>query len=407
MSDGVNWRIVGLAGSALIFGLLLVLDPGARSVGVALAFTALVAGWFLALSLSGGGPGRTAAPTVPSCPQDVAEHGAAAINCMSQTLAGQVDEMQAEVVRAQNLFGDAIGKLIDSFNGMIRQIRRQHELGMQIVTGEGAVGGRSSLAEFEAFAAETSETLRRFVDSVVENSRLAMGLVDLTERITGQMRTVNGMLGEIESIAKQTNLLALNAAIEAARAGEAGRGFAVVADEVRDLSGRTNHFSQEIRGMLASMQESIAAAEGAINQMAAQDMTFALTSKDSVEQAMAGIEAVNRRTGETVAELNHIAEGVESSVNQAVVSLQFQDMVNQLLGHVLRRLEVLREVAADEARLAAVFGASGDAEAAIRTMMSLQSHVEELARRLGELRQGVAHNPVQQSGIASGDIELF
>ncbi len=159
--------------------------------------------------------------------------------------------------------------------------------------------------------------------------------------------------------------------------------------------------------MLASMQESIAAAEGAINQMAAQDMTFALTSKDSVEQAMAGIEAVNRRTGETVAELNHIAEGVESSVNQAVVSLQFQDMVNQLLGHVLRRLEVLREVAADEARLAAVFGASGDAEAAIRTMMSLQSHVEELARRLGELRQGVAHNPVQQSGIASGDIELF
>ena len=67
--------------------------------------------------------------------------------------------------------------------------------------------------------------------------------------------------------------------------------------------------------------------------MAAQDMTFALQSKSDVEQAMNDVEG-NRHTSQTVAELNHIAEVMESSVNQAVVSLQFQDMVTQLVSHV-------------------------------------------------------------------------
>ncbi len=181
----------------------------------------------------------------------------------------------------------------------------------------------------------------------------------------------------------------------------------MVADEVRDLSGRTSHFSQQIRGLLANMQVSIEATEGAINQMAAQDMTFALTSKDQVEQAMIGIEEMNRRTGQTVEELNHIAGEVESSVNQAIVSLQFQDMVTQLLGHVVRRLEVLGEIAGDEGRLSAALRDTADPEAALRLMQSLSEHVEQLSEKLSELKRSVSNNPVQQSSFSSGDVELF
>ena len=406
MSGSNKLRVVGAGWSLLIGAVLWALEPAVRNGSVIVALVLVVLGWLLATVFVAKGASAQATVSLPgSLDRQVVEIGAAALGRMSRELGDQVGEMKGEISRAQNIFSDAIVKLIDSFHGMNQQVQKQQQLGLQIIAGGDGSGG--SVAEFETFASQTSETLRRFVDSVVENSRIAMSLVELTDRITTQMRSVKGMLGEIEGISKQTNLLALNAAIEAARAGEAGRGFAVVADEVRDLSGRTNHFSQQIRGLLANMEVSIEATEGAINQMAAQDMTFALTSKDGVEQAMAGIEAMNARTGAIVTELNQIAGQVEGSVSQAIVSLQFQDMITQLLGHVGRRLDLLADVVGDEQRLAETLGGVADAETAIRTLNSLREHVDVLAQKLGDLKRSVDNNPVQQGGFSSGDVELF
>jgi methyl-accepting chemotaxis protein len=323
---------------------------------------------------------------------------------VSAEFSTQLGEMRGEIARAQGIFTEAVGHLIASFHDINGYAQRQRQLGMAVIAGESET---NSVGEFERFATKTSQTLHQFVESVVENSRLAMSLVEMTDRIINQMREVRSRLGDIEGIAKQTNLLALNAAIEAARAGEAGRGFAVVADEVRDLSGRTNHFSQQIRTALDSMQMTVETTEQAINQMAAQDMTFALTSKGDVEEAMQGIEALNERTGQTVGELNQIAVQVETAVNQAVLSLQFQDVVTQLLGHVGRRLEVLDEVVVDELRMAEVLRGSADPEATLHALDALRSHVGQLSQKLISLNKGVDNNPVSQTGYASGDVELF
>lgn len=404
MSDNII-RVVGLACSAFVIAVLLAVEPAARTGSVIFGLLLLAGIWLVAmLFVTKPSAARNQRMRAPAELSEAASKSRMAISRLAGDLSGQMADMRSEIVRAQDIFGQAIANLIASFESINEQVRRQQQLGLQLVTGGGA---SNSVLDFQHFATQTSETLRRFVESVVENSRIAMGLVEMTDQITGRMRQVKGMLGEIEGISKQTNLLALNAAIEAARAGEAGRGFAVVADEVRDLSGRTNHFSHQIRELLANMEVSVSAAEGAINRMAAQDMTFALTSKESVEVAMGGIEEINHRTGETISELNLIADQVGSSVNQAIVSLQFQDMVTQLLGHVTQRLTILDQVIGDDTGLAAALESAALSDNAAGQLQHLAEHVEALAQRLGQSRQNLNENPVKQAAYASGDVELF
>ena len=403
-NKGLIW--VGAGWSALILAVLVTIEPSARSGSILFALALLIIGLLVLVSFQGGSSTGSESGQPNPLDRSVIEHSRQAIVRVSGEFSEQIIEMRSEITRTQTIFTDAIATLINSFQGINSEVQRQHALGLKIISGSGpdSAGG---LGEFEKFAAKTSETLRQFVDSVIQNSRVAMGLVEMTDRISTQMREVRGRLGEIEGIAKQTNLLALNAAIEAARAGEAGRGFAVVADEVRDLSGRTNHFSKQIRDALMTMQSHVEEAEGAINRMAAQDMTFALTSKNDVEVAMTGIEDMNRRTGDSVSELNLIAEKVEISVNQAVMSLQFQDMVTQLLGHVLRRLEILDEVVGDENQIASLLSNTNDSESTVQALDSVREHVDALSQKLNALKQKVNHNPVRQTGYSSGDVELF
>jgi methyl-accepting chemotaxis protein len=394
----------GFVWSGLVLAGMLIAGVGTTPLLLVLL---AVSGFLLLIAFGGTSSpaGAASSDKLGQAERAVLQHSSDAIERVSTEFTLQLGEVRSEVSRTQAIFAEAIEKLIGSFHGINEHVGRQQRLGMEIISRDG--DGEASLAEFETFAKKTSETMRHFVDSVIENSRIAMTLVEKTDLITVQMRKVKGMLGEIEGIAKQTNLLALNAAIEAARAGEAGRGFAVVADEVRDLSGRTSHFSKEIRTSLGDMQITIDDTENAINQMAAQDMTFALTSKDDVEKAMVGIEDVNHRTGRVVNELSTIAEQVEISVGQAVMSLQFQDMVTQLLGHVLRRLDVLDEVLVDEQKMVSVLRECTDPEATMQVLDSLRAHVDTLAEKLSALKQGVDHNPVRQSGYDSGDVELF
>ncbi|MBL8491560.1 MAG: chemotaxis protein, partial [Rhodocyclaceae bacterium] len=233
-------------------------------------------------------------------------------------------------------------------------------------------------------------------------------LVDLTDSIAARTRDVQGILSEIGAIAKQTNLLALNAAIEAARAGEAGRGFAVVADEVRDLSGRTTQFSQQINAMMQSMQQSVRQTEEAIQRMASQDMTFALESKSRVAEIIETMEGENRKRADAISRLGESAGQVDTQVARAVTALQFQDMVSQLVGRVRQRVDGLHEVAGELSKLGqriAETGGGEDFSAAIASMRMELGRIGSALAGLGAAKGESAESKSQS--LAQGDIELF
>ena len=307
-----------------------------------------------------------------------------------------------ELSRVQSLLSGAIQTLTASFQSMHEQTSDQVALTLSVTT-----GGDADPGQFDEFVRNTSDVMQQVIDSIVNNSKLGMELVTLTDDIADSTRNVQSILSEIGAIAKQTNLLALNAAIEAARAGEAGRGFAVVADEVRDLSARTSQFSQQINTLMSGMQGAVRQTEEAISRMASQDMTFALESKMHVEQIIATMEQQNRGRLDAIGKLAASAHGLDTQVNRAVTALQFQDMVSQLMAHVTKRVQAMDAVIRDMGALSRSLQQDARASDARAALVQLQAETGRVAQSLSALGAVTDHNPVSQSAMADGDVELF
>jgi methyl-accepting chemotaxis protein len=138
---------------------------------------------------------------------------------------------------------------------------------------------------------ETIESIQGLVGEVMSASNQAQGLANQAQDISKVLEVIRGIAG-------QTNLLALNAAIEAARAGEAGRGFAVVADEVRSLAQRTQDSTQEIEQMISSIQTGTQQTVGAMQNSASQaeqTLQRASGAGQALEKITAAISQINQR----------------------------------------------------------------------------------------------------------------
>ena len=186
-------------------------------------------------------------------------------------------------------------------DGMQRTERLVQENAQQTRTGTQAMQGASG-------------ALEQIADSLASTAELIKGL-------DGRSQQIGGIIGVISGIAEQTNLLALNAAIEAARAGEQGRGFAVVADEVRQLAGRTSEATREISQMIGAVQGETQRAMGAIDE-GNRLMEQGLARNADVAQAL---RSIDQQVAEAVEQFSGIAQATaEQSTTATALSRNIQ-----------------------------------------------------------------------------------
>ncbi|HBL03307.1 TPA: methyl-accepting chemotaxis protein [Aeromonas salmonicida] len=254
-----------------------------------------------------------------------------------------LQQMMVQVTDATDLITRELAQL-DQQTGQARRILGEHAAETdQVVT---ALTELSSTADSVAQHASDSASFTEAANGQAANSRKVVGsasasvvaLIDEVDLAAAKVlemqedaKQIGSVLGVIGGIAAQTNLLALNAAIEAARAGEQGRGFAVVADEVRALAARTQKSTAEVGSMLSRLTQGVADAVVAMEQtkrscQAAADTTGQVTGGlDSMADSVVQIHDLSSQIATAAEEQSRVTE----EINRNMVSIR--DMLNLLV----------------------------------------------------------------------------
>ncbi|WP_455750054.1 methyl-accepting chemotaxis protein [Pseudomonas oryzihabitans] len=284
-----------------------------------------------------------------------------------------MQQMQGQLRETLGHIGDSASQLASAAEEMT-SVMQESATGLQqqnneIESAATAVTEMSqAIEEVAGNASSTSNDSRQAADTAVQGQRqlgeTLTAIETLTEQVLGasarareletQTRNISQVLDVIRSVAEQTNLLALNAAIEAARAGEAGRGFAVVADEVRALAHRTGESTREIEGMI-----------GDIQQGTGQTVDALLTSADQARQTREQAQSAN-------AALAVIAQSVAGIDERNLVIASAAEEQAQVAREVDRNLVRIRDVSVQTAAGAEQTRASSQQLAALAATLSGQ-----------------------------------
>ncbi len=282
------------------------------------------------------------------------------------------------------------GAMEEMAQGM-REVERHARL-----TAQNAQEAQALSAHGEGIAMRASEEIGNIARCVAQSAQVVEALGERSSQISGIVQVIH-------EIADQTNLLALNAAIEAARAGEQGRGFAVVADEVRKLAERTAVATREISSLIQAIQDETSTAIGNIRQSSQQAQEGAQLAMEAAES----LQSINKGAQATMESVDSIAAAIsEQSREGETISghvRQILDMAARNSGSTQRTVgeaDRLAHLAANLKEIGNVFRLGADGERALNVHSAMPALVQQAAADIGRvLEQAVERGEISEADL--------
>ncbi len=312
-----------------------------------------------------------------------------------------------QLLQVQEVIDSAIQKLSSSLFGLKDESTDQQALLQKLVDDLMEIASGNEQEEqtegLHAFLKATEEMLDEFANVFSTLNSASSSMFENFEIMRKQIEDVTNMLDDVNQITSQTDLLALNAAIEAARAGEAGRGFAVVASEVRSLSKRTGQFNEQIRTSLTEINNSINKVDSSLDKARSFDTNIASKSRTHISGMKNELISLNKNAFDQSKQIEFISSSIHKLVMEGVISLQFDDIVRQLLEKVNTQVQALNEFHHE------VMSAQKE-DMSIGFERRLPAKIKSLKKALSVKQESLEHintSGVQQSSIETGEIDLF
>jgi len=316
----------------------------------------------------------------------------------ASVLEGAAKDQGLKLKQAELLMAEAV----EGFGGSLRKLdslaREQYGLSMELRTVlEVKLDGEDGTQSVEQFTATILGTLDLFVQAMLEIGQSSFQLVEEMDGIRATSESMVSSLGELAEVAQRTQMLALNASIEAAHARQYGAGFSVVAGEVQKLADRSGRISDQLALQVRETEAALNRTNTQVEIIASKDLNEIIRSKQLAQRMVSSISQSELRAQQLVVQMEAIGRDVKDQVARSIQALQFEDMVRQILLRVTQGSEHLSTFALRTRSLA---------EAVASGTQPLEALLVQATRDFLVFAQD-EHDSVKAASMQSGDVELF